>query len=373
MNIKALNLFCLSALLLLTFNGAFVASEDAATTLTTLADVVEVQNFNTTATITTTSTTNSSPITTSTTTTTTATSTTATQTTEAATTETSTKVATTTPTTVTMASISPPTISTTITSSTTTAPTSDAISLSSEISPASTERSTKYLTADDVPVCQQSNANLNECVMELFHIMIPRLKDGNKELNIPPIDPFALNRTTFQYTSGAVSGRITMRNAKVFGFSTIRQKSFDLKIRDGKTKVHLVSHVPRISIIGNYKADLAFNNVRIRPRGSFNVTLSNVTINQNAEGVFYEKDNHRFVRLTKFEADPKINDMKFQASGIFPEPTLNELVVNVINQYWRQIMRIMLPETRNYWAPMLLQVLNEALTVVPFDAYIKDN
>ncbi|XP_017479810.1 PREDICTED: circadian clock-controlled protein-like [Rhagoletis zephyria] len=233
-------------------------------------------------------------------------------------------------------------------------------------------QSKKYFTADDLPVCKQSSPEFNNCVKNLLEESIRRVKNGNKALNIPVIDPFRLNRTTFQYTNGNVRGRIAMLNGLTYGFSKTEIKTLDLKVIDGKIKMKLLSHVPEIRVVGNYKAELLLNNVQLRPRGEFNVSLVDVDIDQLYEGGFYEADGHRFVRMTKFDAEPKVKDFKLSASGLFPDPTLNELALNIVNQYWRQIFQVFLPETRQYWGPMLLRQINQIMSVVPYDVFVVD-
>ncbi|XP_053959986.1 uncharacterized protein LOC128864379 [Anastrepha ludens] len=235
----------------------------------------------------------------------------------------------------------------------------------------STAQPKKYFTLDDnIPVCKNGSPEFNNCVKNLLQVSLLRVQNGDKELNIPVIDPFRLNRTTFQYSNGNVRGRIIMRDALIYGFSKLDIKTLDLKVVDGKITMKALSNVPEIRIVGNYKAEFTLSNVQLRPRGQFNVSLVDVNIGQTYEGGFYDADGHRFVRMTKFDADPKVNDFKFLASGVFPDPTLNELAVNIINQYWRQIFQAFLPETRKYWGPMLLQQINDIMSVVPYDVFV---
>jgi len=46
--------------------------------------------------------------------------------------------------------------------------------------------------------------------------------------------------------------------------------------------------------------------------------------------------------------------------------------MNVANQYWRDIYGIMLPETRQFWQPLMLRMFNEALELVPIDQFLKE-
>uniref|UniRef100_A0A0A1XNW8 Circadian clock-controlled protein n=1 Tax=Zeugodacus cucurbitae TaxID=28588 RepID=A0A0A1XNW8_ZEUCU len=232
--------------------------------------------------------------------------------------------------------------------------------------------SKKYFTVGDLPVCKQNSAEFNNCVKTIVQKSLQRLKNGDRDLNIPIIDPFKLNRTTFQYTSGTIRGRIIMRDGLTYGFSKTEIKSLDLKVQGDKVTMKSLSFVPTITIVGNYKAELILNNIQLRPKGVFNVTLLNVNIDQSHEGSFYEADGHRFVRMSKFDAEPKVGDFKLTATGVFPDPTLNELAVNIVNQSWRRILQIFLPETRQYWGPMLLQQLNDIMSVVPYDVFVVD-
>nr|XP_014086183.1 uncharacterized protein LOC106614796 [Bactrocera oleae] len=237
---------------------------------------------------------------------------------------------------------------------------------------ADTSKPKKYFTVGNLPVCKQSSPEFNDCVKNLLQKSLQRLKNGDRDLNIPIIDPYRLNRTTFQYTSGTVRGRIIMRDGLTYGFSKMEIKSLDLKINGDKVTMKSLAYVPAITIVGNYKAELILNNIQLRPKGVFNVSLVNVNIDQTYEGNFYEADGHRFVRMLRFDAEPKVGDFKLSATGVFPDPTLNELAVNIVNQYWRRIFQIFLPETRHYWGPLLLQQLNDLMSVVPYDVFVVD-
>ncbi|XP_001356131.2 uncharacterized protein Jhbp13 [Drosophila pseudoobscura] len=232
--------------------------------------------------------------------------------------------------------------------------------------------SSKYFSANDLPKCSTDEDKLGDCIKEIFNTVTPRLKDGNPELKIPPYEPFHLNRTSFQYSSGTVNGRITVRNAKIYGFAANTAKQVSIKVNGDKVKLRLVTYMPKMNIVGSYKADMQVNQLQLKPKGEFNVTLMDVETTTLTEGELYEKDGHRFLRLTGIETKPKIGDLTIKANGIFPDPELDQIALNVANQYWRDIYGIMLPETRQYWQPLLLRMFNESLELVPIDQFIKE-
>ncbi|XP_004534503.1 uncharacterized protein LOC101456062 [Ceratitis capitata] len=225
----------------------------------------------------------------------------------------------------------------------------------------------------DIPTCEQGDININECIKRAFQQLMPRLKDGIKELNIPPMDPFIIERNNIEIRSSFVQGRAQIRNVRVFGISEGNVQKVDFRLDGNKVNMGLVSHMPRLYIEGNYKADMTLNEVKMTPKGYFNVTMSDLTLSSESEGELYERDGHMYLKLTKFNFEPEIGDMALYASNLVPDPALNAVILDFVNQYWRQVYKVMLPQTRSTWEPMFLKVMNSFLAAVPFDLFIKNN
>lgn len=200
--------------------------------------------------------------------------------------------------------------------------------------------------------------------------MIPKLHHGNKELKIAPIDPFELQNTKYDYSNGILSGRVALKDAKIYGLSRSIVKDVRFKIDEQGTHMETDVSAPKIFVEGNYKADMKINDVRMNPKGYFNVTMYGVNFTQTLDGKFEERNGKRYLRIVNFDMDIDIDDMKIYANGLFPDPTLNAIVVDFINQYWREIYKVIIPETRSYWEPLALSAMNEFMLHVPFDKLI---
>lgn len=243
---------------------------------------------------------------------------------------------------------------------------------------------------DDVTNCQKY---FGPCLRQVLSNVVPKLKYGYKFLNIPSLDPIYFNATAFQYNSGPFTGYITIRYALVYGLTTMKFKKVDFSKQNEKFKARFTLLVPKMSATGSYKGDMHVNNVRVRPRGDFNITMTGIGVDMVALGTVFRNDEHSFLRLTKSNATTTLKDSKINATGIFPDQRLSEflylylcfdishkmfdnfcfvfftdeIVVNVANQYWRDLFNIVLPETRNNWLPILSDALNAALAMVPLD------
>uniref|UniRef100_A0A1A9VIV3 Circadian clock-controlled protein n=1 Tax=Glossina austeni TaxID=7395 RepID=A0A1A9VIV3_GLOAU len=227
-----------------------------------------------------------------------------------------------------------------------------------------------YLSANDLPYCRQNKNKFNECLKEILELTFDRFKYGNVDMHFPSLEPFSLNETTYQYNGRPVSGHLAIRKALMHGLSRIQYSQVDLRKQDDIIKLRALSHLPRLKFTGSYNGNLRFNNMHIRPKGDFNVTLTKMEIEQKADGIIYSQDGHKFLKFIYLQAEPKIGEIKVNASGIFTDNGLNNIVLNVVNQYWREIYRVLLPQIRDYWSSLLLHLTNVALSISPFD--VKD-
>ncbi|ALC38395.1 CG5867 [Drosophila busckii] len=227
--------------------------------------------------------------------------------------------------------------------------------------------------AADIPTCQQDDKNINECIRQGFQQLTPRLKHGISELNIPAMDPFQLGKSSYNYNSGMLQGRIAMRDVLVYGLSEGIVDKVDFRMRNKRVRLEMLSHVPQLWAEGAYKADIKLNDMKLTPKGSFNLTLTNVSMKTRALGELYEREGHSYLRLSKLESEPKVGDMRLYASGLVPDPALNDVILNFINQYWQQLYQAMLPETVAIWEPLMLKVANDFFAALPFDLIITKN
>lgn len=229
----------------------------------------------------------------------------------------------------------------------------------------------EFQLPDFVKTCYEDDPKLGECVKEAVSDMMPRLNNGLKSLNIPPLDPFTIERTSLEYGNGALQGAIKMKNLKTFGMSQAVFRDVRMKIEDGKVETEIDIHFPKIFMEGAYKADIKFNELKLHPKGHFNVTMTNINTTHHWEGHLVPKNGHQYLQIDTFDMIPEIGDMKIYVGGIFPDPAMNQIAVNFLNQYWPAFYKMLLPETRSHWQPLMTNSINEFLGRVPFDLLVK--
>lgn len=228
-----------------------------------------------------------------------------------------------------------------------------------------------FVLPKGILTCDQDDPELNQCIKNTINQQLPLLHKGSLRLNIPPLDPLRIPDGRYGYSGGPVGGVLILKGANLYGISKSTIKKVDTKIlADGVTST-MVSYFPRILVDGNYKADVKFNELKMRPKGHFNLTLTDVTLKAKMTGQFKTVDGKKYLQLNSVEAEPEIGNLRIFATGLFPDPILNNVVLDFANQYWPEIVKTVVPQTKSTWEPIVLDTANKFLSAVPFESLLR--
>lgn len=78
-------------------------------------------------------------------------------------------------------------------------------------------------------------------------------------------------------------------------------------------------------------------------------------------------DGEEYMMIREVDVKQKIGNMKFSAAGLFPDPDLNQLAVEFLNQNWQYLVDQFFPITKQAWEPVMLDVTNSIFGKVPFN------
>jgi len=215
--------------------------------------------------------------------------------------------------------------------------------------------------------CQIDSPSRDECIKEAIQDMLPKLQKGLDYLNIPPLDPYTVNGTTFEYKRGELYTMLNLKTVTFYGLSKTQIKDVRTKIDDNGMYTEIDIFLPRFFAEGLYKASGKFNSFKINSKGYFNMTFIDTASTQKMRGVFETKNGQQYLKLVEYDLMPVIGDLKAYMTGIFPDPQLNRLANEFINQYWPFLYRDIIPETKAMWEPLILSELNAFLLRLPFN------
>uniref|UniRef100_T1PH85 Hemolymph juvenile hormone binding protein (JHBP) n=1 Tax=Musca domestica TaxID=7370 RepID=T1PH85_MUSDO len=219
---------------------------------------------------------------------------------------------------------------------------------------------------DGIKPCKEDE-NINTCIRDVMQSMIKRSKDGVPELNIRPTDPLIQEKSNLQFENNFVQGKMALRNVRIVGLSKSTVDKTEFERNGDKVKFTTYTRTPKLQVDGSYKAEVFVNNNKMSSKGIFNVTITDISAKTETEAELYERDGHSYMRITKFNIDPTLGDMHVYATGLVPDKALNDALLDLANQNWRQVYKSVVPETRSTWEPIFLKNANEFFAHLPFD------
>lgn len=181
------------------------------------------------------------------------------------------------------------------------------------------------LRASYLHICKLNDPKRDECIRESIQTLLPELRKGHDNIDLPPIDPFVYDSVSFNYkNSQLLTGQFTLKNVKTFGMSRGKVQSVKSDFTDDEMTIHADVFIPKIFSTGNYKSNMTFNAFKMEAKGQYNVTMKQVTAKWNIKGKLVSIDGEDYMNIYHFDITPEANDMKISVSGIFPDENLSE-------------------------------------------------
>ncbi|CAH1127606.1 unnamed protein product [Ceutorhynchus assimilis] len=123
-------------------------------------------------------------------------------------------------------------------------------------------------SAKFIEPCSKSAADFQKCCTEHGNKALPTLLPGVKELNIPKLNPYYLDKVV---ADAGPNLKITLTNIELQGVDTLKVTDMDVDF-DKKT-VYIALHAERVMVIGTYDIDGKILVLPIRGNGPINVTI----------------------------------------------------------------------------------------------------
>uniref|UniRef100_A0A336KU45 CSON013981 protein n=1 Tax=Culicoides sonorensis TaxID=179676 RepID=A0A336KU45_CULSO len=212
-----------------------------------------------------------------------------------------------------------------------------------------------------------STQERNECIKNSMKSLLPTMKNGIPSLGVPDFDPYKIKKTVIEFNTGQISSKSVMKNALISGFSRAQVKNVRTKINDRKMYIEIDMKIPELTTQAQYKGSGGFNELRVNSTGWMKVTLNKMSGTWKFLGEIENIQGEDYMIFKKFDIDNlAIKNMQINATGLFPDPDVNSLVLEFINQYWESLYQQVLPQMKSVWEPITLGSVNKFFAHVPF-------
>lgn len=70
--------------------------------------------------------------------------------------------------------------------------------------------------------------------------------------------------------------------------------------------------------------------------------------------------------------DLTMKQMKLNGTGLLPDPDLNEVVVEILNEVWETLLKQVFPKFKSSWDPIVLELINRFFGKIPYKMLMED-
>ncbi|XP_053691825.1 putative beta-carotene-binding protein [Sabethes cyaneus] len=215
-------------------------------------------------------------------------------------------------------------------------------------------------------ICNRDDPELGRCIKDSIQRLLPELHTGIPSIDFPAIDPFIQDSSYFEYKNQQIQGSMHIKNAKSYGLSKAQIRDVRATADDDSFQMEVDVYFPKLITEGKFKGEGRFNAIKVVSKGYFNITTTDVSTTWNISGKTAERNSEQYLLIDKFDMSPEVGDMKIYATGLFPDAGLNQVALDFVNQYWPSLYKQMLPETRQAWEPIMLDVINKMFNRIPY-------
>lgn len=71
--------------------------------------------------------------------------------------------------------------------------------------------------------------------------------------------------------------------------------------------------------------------------------------------------------MRKIDLKPEIGKLTTNFDGLFPDPALNQVAVELVNNNWQAMYKVMVDQAKEIWEPFMLQQANAFFSVISYD------
>ncbi|XP_077277054.1 uncharacterized protein LOC143905486 [Temnothorax americanus] len=215
-----------------------------------------------------------------------------------------------------------------------------------------------------VTTCKRNSADYSACLKRALEEAWPRFIRGLPEYEFPSLDPVFYEHGKLLLTANELHGELTVSNITAIGLTKTRFFDVRTHFLDDVFRLELDTQVPKVFVKGAAKMDGAVNVFRVLGNGHFNITMTDI----RGTWIFIGHIVNDTWIVEHFRYLPTVGSFKIYFDILAEQSKeINDLAVNLVNEYWPPMYRILLPVMADIWDPWLVKTIaNKFFSKVSF-------
>ncbi|CAH1110215.1 unnamed protein product [Psylliodes chrysocephalus] len=226
-----------------------------------------------------------------------------------------------------------------------------------------------YKLPEGISLCHRSQPDFTQCVAKNMRGGILAFKSGNKEMGVPVLDPYFIEKLEIKPPASGktVAIHITFNNVYVYGMTTFEIEHLEIDIDKGCswTAEFLT---PVIRVQADYQIEGQLMVFTLNAHGKSNVTQNNLRDQHKMWCEKYQKNGKTHVRITKYTMDMQPENNIFEFTNLFPaDKAIEDKILKTINENNLSIFNELKDGFEQIFSMIYLQTSNKVLSKIPLD------
>lgn len=217
-----------------------------------------------------------------------------------------------------------------------------------------------------IHVCGIKTPNLDQCIVNSVNDLAGTLRKGIPELNVPPSDPFIMDKVTL---ADQPNLKAYGTNINIYGLPTYHINSLHMDLEKHQLDVDL--HFGEVKLVADYNVTARIL-VPIEGGGPITLTSSNVGAKVRMNYQLVDRKGKQYMYFSSMTIKLDIKDFKAKLESRNFDKTIQEAINQAFGNSHKEIIASAKPNIENAISQKCLEIANKLCHHFPYDELFPD-
>uniref|UniRef100_A0A8D8RVK9 Uncharacterized protein n=2 Tax=Cacopsylla melanoneura TaxID=428564 RepID=A0A8D8RVK9_9HEMI len=218
-----------------------------------------------------------------------------------------------------------------------------------------------------IPKCKADDPQLEKCILDGIEQVRPHLPNGIREINVPPVEPFAIDKLQVDRNNPNLKLKLILTNMKAYGCSGFQVNKF--KLTPNRDGMEGSITFPTLNITSDFDINGSVFSQKMKGTGIFAANLKNVKVNLSVKAKVAENGKYAQMEDMKFKI---VNTGSRSDVQLLPNPNAKgkdaqnlKDALKFFNSNREQVFELALPIVEETGREIALNIGNNILKSIP--------
>ncbi|KAK6633519.1 hypothetical protein RUM43_001099 [Polyplax serrata] len=222
------------------------------------------------------------------------------------------------------------------------------------------------LIPDYIQVCRSTDPQLEKCINSSIEAIRSKLVTGIPELDVPPLEPLALNEVSLIRGPDGAKIEASVKNIKVFGPSNFIIKSLRANVKNSQFDFRVL--LPKLSFKGDYSMNMRILLLKLQGQGVITGNLTNYRAEVNMKGDKIKRNGQKYLHMRKMKTKLDVGDVAIHLTNLFNgDPVLGPATNRILRSNSKLFLEEIQPALESSISEVFTDIANRITLKFTYD------